>query len=210
MSDTPETDACKSATRGESIFDLCERLGRERDEAREAWYQMQSSFERSRDEVERVIRERDEARHKLELCMAANSDVARIAKERDEAREENAKLISIADMARAKLTALRTHQDRSIRELVSKERAVNSLLRQLDKAREDVLQLHDIKRKHEHEELVAAQENDRLKLERDEAREQNAKLRDIAEKAIVPLECDGVPWGAKLRAELDQLKEGAK
>jgi hypothetical protein len=41
--------------------------------------------------------------------------------------------------------------------------------------------------------------------------EQNAKLRDIAEKAIVPLECDGVPWGAKLRAELDQLKqEGAK
>jgi hypothetical protein len=31
-------------------------------------------------------RERDEARHKLELCMAANSDVARIAKERDEAK----------------------------------------------------------------------------------------------------------------------------
>lgn len=43
-----------------------------------------------------------------------------------------------------------------------------------------------------------------------EAREQNAKLRDIAERAIIPLECDGVPWGAKLRAELDQLKEGAK
>jgi hypothetical protein len=35
MNDTPETDACKSATRGESIFDLCERLERERDEARE-------------------------------------------------------------------------------------------------------------------------------------------------------------------------------
>jgi hypothetical protein len=34
-------------------------------------------------EVQRVV----EARHKLELCMAANSDVARIAKERDEARE---------------------------------------------------------------------------------------------------------------------------
>jgi hypothetical protein len=50
-----------------------------------------------------------------------------------------------------------------------------------------------------------------LRRERDEAREENAKLRDIAEKAIVPLECDGVPWGAKLRAELDQLKqEGAK
>jgi hypothetical protein len=36
MSDTPETDACKSATKGESIFDLCERLERERDEARDA------------------------------------------------------------------------------------------------------------------------------------------------------------------------------
>jgi len=36
----------------------------------------------------RLERERDEARHKLELCMAANSDVARIAKERDEARTE--------------------------------------------------------------------------------------------------------------------------
>jgi len=34
-SNTPETDACKSATRGESIFDLCERMERERDEARE-------------------------------------------------------------------------------------------------------------------------------------------------------------------------------
>jgi hypothetical protein len=35
----------------------------------------------------KLERERDEARHKLELCMAANSDVARIAKERDEARK---------------------------------------------------------------------------------------------------------------------------
>jgi hypothetical protein len=43
-----------------------------------------------------------------------------------------------------------------------------------------------------------------------EAREQNAKLRDIADRAIIPLECDGVPWGAKLRAELEHLKEVAK
>jgi hypothetical protein len=50
----------------------------------------------------------------------------------------------------------------------------------------------------------------RVRRERDKAREENAKLRDIAEKAIVPLECDGVPWGAKLRLELDQLKEGEK
>lgn len=40
----------------------------------------------------KLERERDEARHKLELCMAANSDVARIAKERD---EEQKKLSSI-------------------------------------------------------------------------------------------------------------------
>jgi hypothetical protein len=71
--------------------------------------------------IDRMIA--SEARHKLELCMAANSDVARIAKERD-------------------------------------------------KAREDVMELQDIKRKHEHEELAAAQENDRLKQERDEARQQ--------------------------------------
>jgi hypothetical protein len=48
-------------------------------------------------ENDRLKQERDEARHKLELCMAANSDVARIAKERDEAREQNAKLREIAD-----------------------------------------------------------------------------------------------------------------
>jgi hypothetical protein len=60
-------------------------------------------------------RERDEALHKLELCMAANSDVARIAKERDEAREQNAKLREIADAlggALERLDALyRSEQD---------------------------------------------------------------------------------------------------
>jgi hypothetical protein len=116
------------------------------------------------------------------------------------------------------------------------------LKRERDEAREDVMKLQDIKRKHEHEELVAAQENDRLKQERDEARElervaivsweeehqralregqrvveareQNAKLRDIAQKAIElavqyydgPCERDA----AKLRVELDQLMEGGR
>ena len=47
----------------------------------------------------RLERERDEALHKLELCMAANSDVARIARERDEARGQNAKLRDIAERA---------------------------------------------------------------------------------------------------------------
>ena len=42
----------------------------ERDEAREAWYEMQSSFERSRTEVEKLIRERDEARKESEYYKA--------------------------------------------------------------------------------------------------------------------------------------------
>ena len=51
-----------------------------------------------------------------------------------------------------------------------------------------------------------------LKVERDEAREQNAKLRDIAERAINALTA---AWGyaeatKMLRAELDQLKEGGE
>ena len=49
-------------------------------------------------------------------------------------------------------------------------------------------------------------------VERDEAREQNAKLRDIAERAINAL---AAAWGyaeatKMLRAELDQLKEGGE
>jgi hypothetical protein len=46
-------------------------------------------------ELSEALRERDEARHKLELCMAANSDVARIAKERDEALQA---LMKIEDL----------------------------------------------------------------------------------------------------------------
>ena len=116
MNNTPETDACKSATRGESIFDLCERLERERDEAR---------------------------KHLKEIEEYGTEEI----------------------------------------------NAAIDLRRNLAQTLVDL---------------------DDMQYQRDEAREQNAKLRDIAEKAIVPLECDGVPWGAKLRAELDQIKEGAK
>jgi hypothetical protein len=44
---------------------------------------------------EETKRQLDEARHKLELCMAANSDVARIAKKRDEALQA---LMKIEDL----------------------------------------------------------------------------------------------------------------
>ena len=56
--------------------------------------------------------------------------------------------------------------------------------------------------------------------ERDEARQQNAKLRDIAKRAIatLPIKCGGSfddyqknnAFVFKLHAELDQLKEGEK
>jgi hypothetical protein len=69
MSDTPETDACKSATRGESIFDLCERLERERDEARAERDNQRLEAQREAEhhdrmvgELEKVYKERDEAR----------------------------------------------------------------------------------------------------------------------------------------------------
>ena len=47
-----------------------------------------------------------------------------------------------------------------------------------------------------------------LERERDETREQNDKLRDIAEMAIEYVGHTSVQ--KKLRSELDQLKEGAK
>ena len=61
---------------------------------------------------------------------------------------------------------------------------------------------------------VLLEEYKKLERERDEAREQNAKLYDIAERAIdlalayYDGQCERD--GAKLRAELEQLKEGAK
>jgi len=73
MSDipTPETDAAWDKyisppyTYGAGeLRILAQRLERERDEARQAWYEMHSSFERSRDEAEKLMRERDEA-HKI-------------------------------------------------------------------------------------------------------------------------------------------------
>jgi len=68
MSDTPETDElilrAEFGPTGWEWRQHSRRLERERDEAREAWYEMQSSFEHSRDEVEKLMRERDEA-HKI-------------------------------------------------------------------------------------------------------------------------------------------------
>lgn len=75
MSDTPETDACKSAARGESIFDLCEKLERERDETH-------SILEQVTDRLEQ-----------------ATIELIKLQSQRDEAREQNAKLRDIAERA---------------------------------------------------------------------------------------------------------------
>ena len=66
--------------------DALDVVTEQRDEAREAWYAMQSSFERSRDEVEKLIRESDEAREQVkELIYIADRaiDLAEIDFEND-------------------------------------------------------------------------------------------------------------------------------
>jgi hypothetical protein len=64
----------------------------------------------------------------------------------------------------------------------------------------------------------------RLERERDEAREENGKLRDVAERALENCECGPkcashyggycdcgrTKRSVELRAELDQIKEGVK
>ena len=73
MSPTSEADAAeRMAWAGEYMVptEVARRLERERDESRGAWYEMQSSFERSKTEAEQLIRERDEARKEVEYYKA--------------------------------------------------------------------------------------------------------------------------------------------
>jgi hypothetical protein len=77
--------------------------------------------------AQKLERELDKVRHKLELCMAANSDVARIAKERDEAREQNAKLREIAEMAIEKIE----QENRGIRQVSESWKQIRSELDQI-------------------------------------------------------------------------------
>lgn len=125
-------------------------------------------------------RERDEARHKLELCMAANSDVARIAKERDEWRKKFELSVDAVEIA-ARLARAESERDEARADLAAEI-------------------------KHHWDTIIKIA--CKLELEHDELREKNAKLSDIAERAI-----DCVTHTDDCRhliAELDQLKEGAK
>lgn len=129
---------------------------------------------REREAHNQTKRERDEARKHLKEIEEYGTDEINAAV--DLRRNLAQALVDLDDMqyqrdeARAERDILRLdaqreaeHHDRMVSELekVYKER---------DEAREDVVKLQDIKRKHEHEELVAAQENDRLNRELDEAR----------------------------------------
>ena len=59
-------------------------------------------------------------------------------------------------------------------------------------------------------ELAAWELLRKAQRERDEAREQNAKLRDIAKRAIDDLAWFNYTNAQRLRVGLNQLKEGAK
>jgi hypothetical protein len=80
------------------------------------------------------------------------------------------------------------------------------------------VKLQDIKRKHEHEELVAAQENDQLKQERDEARKETAMWKanhdnQVSLKAMLmdrPDLGDRASRIAELIRERDEAREQVK
>lgn len=86
MSYTPETDGHLRRNTGNGSewvrADFARKLERERDQWREcaaerkrAWYEMQSAFERSRDEVNALERERDQWRMCAERLAEAASDM---------------------------------------------------------------------------------------------------------------------------------------
>jgi sRNA-binding protein len=109
----------------------------------------------------------------------------KLERERDEAREQLRKA-SVEANTLATSIQKTEYPDAKEFELLGSVAGVISQIdnmyagvrQQRDKAREDVMELQDIKRKHEHEELAAAQENDRLKQERDEARTELDMWRD--------------------------------
>ena len=88
-SSTPETDACLSAARGESLEDLCRRLERERDEALNAIHTYRCEVE-AWEILNKARNERDEARHEIEGWQnkweCAVEMAARAENERDEYR----------------------------------------------------------------------------------------------------------------------------
>jgi len=186
------------------------------------WY---DRLDRLEVDAKRFVRERDEA------IFSKNTSASDFLK-------QIGQITLCKDVAREKLLMAEKERDETRKQFVDFLNKTEDYKRERDEAREDVMELQDIKRKHEHEELVAAQENDRLKQERDEARhklelcmaansdvariakernealDQVKELIYIAERAIalaeIDFENDKFSVVSELRAELEQLKEGAK
>lgn len=153
----------------------------------------------SGDFARKLERERDEARAERDILRlhaqreAEQHDrmvgeLEKVYAERDEAREQNAKLREIHDKA---ITAFQKAE------------------RERDEAQErECAAIESWWEEHQR----ALREGQRVV----ELREQNAKLRDIAERAICELSCCAEEvWIAnslkqELRAELERVKEGAK
>jgi hypothetical protein len=112
-------------------------------------------------------------------------------------------------------------RDEANKELHKQLVQFDHLFDEAEKIRIERDEARDIVEKLSKQGLDIMDENKSLKRERDEAREQNAKLREIAESAVWRME-NGVclpdasavraikEEGLRLRAELDQLKEGTK
>jgi uncharacterized coiled-coil DUF342 family protein len=87
-SSTPETDACLSAARGESLEDLCRRLERERDETQKKYDILATE---NMLEVNKLCNERDEALnaiHTYRCEVEAWEILNKTRQERDEAKHE--------------------------------------------------------------------------------------------------------------------------
>jgi hypothetical protein len=147
-------------------------------------------------ERDNAIRERDEAREEWYSLQDAFEDscdkIEKLERERDEAREVASGLAI---------------QEERVEEA---QKELSSIHRWIERNHPDGF--IDSMTFHQNLERVTDRWYERLERverERDEAREQNAKLREIAEKAITAV----VLWAgsrtnsaSKLRAELDQLK----
>jgi chromosome segregation ATPase len=154
--------------------------------------------------TEKLERERDDAQKNLKITQEAfvKAKVGRVEalRERDEARDMVEKLteqgLDLMDANRM----LKRERDEAIQRRMETILQCELLKNERDEARED-LEFRRGLYKVQEEYLETA------RRERDEVREQNAKLRNVAERAIEDFNgCKA----QQLRAELDQLKEGAK
>lgn len=202
MSDTPETDKLISdwycnLTGLPNFVDIARKFERERDEAIFSKNTSASDFLKqigqitlckdvAREKLLMAEKERDETRKQFVDFLNKTEDYKR---ERDEARELLAKALVRGDLA------------------LAETKKANEKLFWSD---------YQDKREMQRERDFALGELGATIVERDKTRKKNAKLRDLAERAVERIEQEN--WGItevadfwkQLRTELDRLKEGAK